>query len=75
MLREGISRPNRHTRKNWLEKEHGRASLAERLPQSIGTFLEAFESLDPRERKAHLQTILKAAYVYRDGRIELEFRE
>ena len=52
-----------------------RASLADRLPQSIGTFLEAFESLDPRERKAHLQTILKAACVYRDGRVELEFRE
>ena len=61
--------------KSWLEKEHDRASLAERLPQSIGTFLDAFESLDPRQQKAHLQTILKAAYVYNDGRIELEFRE
>ncbi len=61
--------------KSWLEREHDRASLAERLPVSIGTFLEAFESLDPRQQKAHLQTILKAAYVYRDGRVELEFRE
>jgi site-specific DNA recombinase len=59
----------------WLDKERDRTSLAERLPQSIGTFLEAFETLDPRQQKAHLQTILRAAHVYRDGRIELEFRE
>jgi hypothetical protein len=44
-----------------------------RLP--VGTFLEAFETLDPRQQKAHLQSILKAAHIYTDGRIELEFRE
>jgi site-specific DNA recombinase len=59
----------------WLTKEHNRASLAEQLPQSIGTFLEAFEGLDPRQQKAQLQTLLKATRVYNDGRIELEFRE
>jgi hypothetical protein len=61
--------------KGWLEKERDRASLADRLPQSIGTFLEAFEGLDIHQQKAQLQTILKAAHVYRDGRIELEFRQ
>jgi hypothetical protein len=61
--------------KEWLERERDRTSLAERLPQAIQTFVEAFESLDPRQQKAHLQSILKAAHIYNDGRIELEFRE
>ena len=37
-------------------------------------FLEDFQGLDVRRQKAHLQTILQAAHVYRDGRLELEFR-
>ena len=36
---------------------------------------EAFQSVDIRQQKAQLQTILKAANVYKDGRIELEFRD
>jgi hypothetical protein len=39
----------------------------------IKTFLEDFYIMEPRVQKAHLQTILKAAYVSRD-KIELEFR-
>ncbi len=61
--------------KAWLEKERDRTALAAKLPESVQSFLEAFESLDVQEQKAHLQTILKAACVYPDGRIELEFRE
>jgi hypothetical protein len=61
--------------KAWLERERDRTALAERLPQSIRTFVEAFETLDPRQQKAHRQTILKAAHIYNGGRIELEFRE
>lgn len=61
--------------KDWIEKARARASLANTLPQSIKTFVEAFEGLDIRQQKAQLQTILKAAHVYRDGRIELEFRQ
>ena len=38
-------------------------------------FMEAFQAMDLRQQKAQLQIILKAAHVYRDGRIELEFRE
>ena len=37
--------------------------------------MEAFQSLEPRQQKAQLQTILKAATVYNDGRIELELGE
>jgi hypothetical protein len=36
--------------------------------------VEAFESLEPRQQKAQLQTILKAATVYKDGKIKLKFR-
>jgi site-specific DNA recombinase len=61
--------------KEWLERERDRTALAEKLPQSVQTFVELFESLEPRQQKAHLQSILKAAYIYNDGRIELEFRE
>ena len=61
--------------KGWLEKERDRVSLAERLPHSIGIFIDAFDKLDPRQQKAQLQTILKAARVFRDGGVELEFRK
>ena len=59
----------------WLEQEHARASLVEKVPQTVKTFIEAFQVMEPRQQKAKLQTILKTAHVYRDGRIELEFRE
>ena len=45
------------------------ARVPERLPRSIGTFLKAFERRDPRQQKAHLQMILRAAYVYNDGQM------
>ena len=45
----------------------------ERVPGLIKTFLEDFETMDPRLRKFHLQTILKAAHISGDT-IELEFR-
>ena len=58
----------------WLEEQRTRVSTAERLPGAIQSFLTDFESLDVRHQKAQLQAILKSAYVYRDERIELEFR-
>jgi hypothetical protein len=48
--------------------------LIKRIPTAIKTFEEAFNSLEPRQQKAQLQTILKAAHIYKDGKIELEFR-
>lgn len=58
-----------------VSKERERVSLANQLPDAIASFLGAFESLDIRQQKAHLQDILKSATVYRDGRVELAFRE
>ncbi len=57
-----------------MEEQRTRVSTAERLPGAIQSFLADFESLDVRHQKAQLQAILKSAYVYRDERIELEFR-
>ena len=51
------------------------ASRIESIPGEIKTFTESFQVMDIRQQKAQLQTILKVALVYRDGRIELEFRE
>ncbi len=57
-----------------LEEHRSRVSTAERLPGAIKSFLADFEGLDVRHQKAQLQAILKSAYVYRDDKIELEFR-
>jgi len=59
----------------WLERERTTQEQIDRLPMAIGTFLEDFQKMDVRWQKAQLQTILKAAHVYRDGNIELEFRQ
>jgi hypothetical protein len=60
---------------HWLKQEHSKAALIGNMPRQIKSFLEAFEQLDPRQQKAQLQTLLKSVHVYRDGRIELEFRD
>ena len=44
------------------------------LPARIRSFLKDFGALDVQRAKAMLQPILKTVHVYRDGRIELEFR-
>ena len=59
---------------DWLNDQGTRASSAERIPTEIKTFLEDLQGLDIRVQKAHLQTILKAAYIHRDRKIEVEFR-
>jgi hypothetical protein len=58
-----------------LRRDNDRSPSQTILPGTIATFFEALERLDPRQQKANLQTILKAAYVFRDGNIALEFRE
>lgn len=58
----------------WLDLQQGKASSAERAPKAIRSFVKDFSSMEVRLAKAHLQEILKAAYIYRDDRIELEFR-
>ena len=59
---------------DWIQEQEDRAATSERIPADIRTFLEDFQTMEPRVQKAHLQTILKSAYVFRDNRIELEFR-
>ena len=44
------------------------------LPERISSFIESFEQLEVPKAKAMLQMILKGAYVWTDGRVELEFR-
>ncbi len=65
-------------RKEELNKLLSRARASEdmikKIPIAIKTFEEAFNSLELRQQKAQLQTILKAAHIYKDGKIELEFR-
>jgi len=58
----------------WVSREADRASAADVMPGRIRSFLEDFQELDVRQQKGHLQTILKAAQVHRDGGIDLEFR-
>jgi hypothetical protein len=59
---------------NLLSKVRASEATVGRVPQTIETYEEAFQSLEPRQQKAQLQTILKAANVYKDGKIEMEFR-
>ena len=57
----------------WVDEQKDRMQTRDRVPGLIKTFLEDFEAMDPRLRKSHLQTILRAAHISRDT-IELEFR-
>jgi len=58
-----------------LSQARASEALIERVPKAILAFEEAFHSLEPRQQKAFLQTILRSAHIYKDGKIELEFRE
>jgi len=58
-----------------LNQARASEDLIKRIPTAIKTFEEAFHSLEPRQQKAQLQTILKATHIYKDGKIELEFRD
>jgi hypothetical protein len=64
---------SKETLAQWIEEQAGREETIERVPGMIKTFLEAFQHMESRVQKAHLQTILKAAHVSRD-KIQLEFR-
>ena len=57
----------------WIDEQKERADARDRMPGLISSFLEDFQTMDPRLRKSHLQIILKAAHISRDV-IELEFR-
>ncbi|MDP6663187.1 MAG: recombinase family protein [SAR202 cluster bacterium] len=57
----------------WLKDQEHKSLAAERVPGAIRSFIDDLEGADVRVQKAHLQTILKAAYIKRDE-IEIEFR-
>ena len=57
----------------WVDEQKERTQTRDRMPGLISSFLEDFQTMDPRLRKSHLQTILKAAHISKDT-IELEFR-
>jgi putative component of toxin-antitoxin plasmid stabilization module len=44
------------------------------VPVKVRSFLEDFQAMDVRQAKAILQGLIRAAHVFNDGRIELEFR-
>ena len=44
------------------------------VPVMVQSFLQDFQGMDVRQAKAILQGIIRAAHVWKDGRIELEFR-
>ena len=61
-----------------LAERSKRAEAAEAIvaavPIRVRSFLEDVSAMDVRKAKGQLQSILSAAYVYRDDHIELEFR-
>ena len=57
-----------------IEERRDREAQARAVPVKVRSFQEDFQGMDPVKAKAILQTILKAAHVWKDGRIELEFR-
>ena len=44
------------------------------VPVKVRSFLEDFQEMDVRQAKSILQGIIRAAHVWNDGRIDLEFR-
>ena len=58
----------------WLAVQSEWQETVGALPVRVRSFLKDIQDLDVRQAKALLQTVLKAAHVYRDGRIKLEFR-
>jgi hypothetical protein len=44
------------------------------VPVKVRSFMEDFRDMEVPQAKAILQGIIKAAHVFKDGRIELEFR-
>ena len=84
---EEFSKANAEHRDERVDVENRLAELREQLrkseidqesiaslPERITSFTESFELLEVPKAKAMLQMIVRAAYVWTDGRVELEFR-
>ncbi|MBI4282259.1 MAG: recombinase family protein [Chloroflexi bacterium] len=57
-----------------VQEQRDREAQTKSVPVKVRSFLEDFQGMDVVKAKAILQTILKAAYVWKDGRIEVEFK-
>ena len=57
-----------------VQEHRDREAQMKTVPVEVRSFLEDFQGMDVVKAKAILQTIVKAAHVWRDGRIEVEFR-
>lgn len=57
-----------------IAAQRDREAQAKAVPVKVRSFLEDFQGMEVTRAKAVLQTILKAAHVWKDGRIEVEFR-
>ena len=57
-----------------ISAQRDREAQARSIPVKVGSFLEDFQAMDVVKAKAILQTIVKAAHVWKDGKIEMEFR-
>ena len=44
------------------------------MPRQIKSLVESFEDLETPRAKAILQTILKAAHIWRGDKVDMEFR-
>ncbi len=57
-----------------VQERRDREIQAKAVPVKVSSFLEDFRGMETVKAKAILQGIVKAAHVWLDGRIELEFR-
>ncbi|MBF8267425.1 MAG: Resolvase domain protein [Dehalococcoidia bacterium] len=57
-----------------ITAQRDREAQAKAVPVKVANFLEDFGGMDVVKAKAILQTIIKSAHVWKDGKIELEFR-
>jgi hypothetical protein len=78
MKKPGQRKPNwkrvRGELSDKLKQAKASEAMVERVRRVIKMFMEAFQNLEVRQQKAQFQTILRAAHIYKDGRIELELR-
>ena len=67
-------------RAGWLGRGEGASGYgfcnpqAAAVPVKVRPFMEDFRDMEVPQAKDILQGIIKAAHVFKDGRIELEFR-
>ncbi len=67
--------PRREALEAAIAAQRDRETQAKTVPVRVKSFLEDMKGMDVVKAKAVLQTIVKAARIWKDGRIEVEFRQ